>query len=173
MNFARALKLKKMARPLEKKIQGLKKLKKLIPYLKSRGKSVVFTNGCFDLLHYGHAKYLEDAGKKGDILIVGINSDASVKRIKGKKRPVLNERHRMRLVAALESVDYVVVFNEDTPLEVIKAVKPDVLVKGADWNKNNIVGRDIVASYGGRVSTVKFVKGCSTTGLIRKIAKEF
>jgi len=162
-----------MARLLEKKIQNLRRLKKLILILKARRKKIVFTNGCFDLLHYGHIKYLQDAKKKGDVLVVGINSDSSVKRIKEDKRPVVNEKDRLRLVAALESVDYVVLFKEDTPLEIIKFIKPDVLVKGADWNKNNIVGRDIVLSYDGRVSTIKFVKGYSTSNLIKKIAKRF
>lgn len=162
-----------MGRLLENKIQGLEKLKKLVSYLKSRDKKIVFTNGCFDLLHYGHAKYLQDAAKKGDILIVGINSDDSVKRIKGTKRPVVNEKDRLRLVASLESVDYVVLFNEDTPLKIIKAIKPDVLIKGADWNKDNIVGRGFVLSYGGSVSTVKLVKGYSSSNLIKKIAKRF
>ncbi len=162
-----------MARLLEKKIQNLRKLKNLILCLKAQRKKIVFTNGCFDLLHYGHVKYLQDAKKKGDILVVGINSDISVKRIKGKPRPVVNEKDRLRLVAALESVDYIVLFKEDTPLKIIKFIKPDVLIKGADWNKNNIVGRDFVLSYGGRVSTIKFVKGYSTTNLIKKIAKRF
>jgi len=162
-----------MSRLLEKKIQNLRKLKKLIPYLKARRKKIVFTNGCFDLLHCGHVKYLQDGKKEGDILVVGINSDASVKRIKGKKRPLVNERDRLRLVASLESVDYVVLFKEDTPLEIIKFIKPDVLVKGADWNKSNIVGRDFVLSYGGRVSTIKLVKGYSTSNLIKKIARRF
>lgn len=162
-----------MARLLEKKIQDLKRLKKLISILKTRRKKIVFTNGCFDLLHWGHVKYLQDAKKKGDILVVGINSDSSVKRIKGKKRPVVNEKDRLRLVAALESVDYAVLFKEDTPLKIIKFIKPDVLVKGADWDKNNIVGRDIILSYGGCVSTIKFVKGYSTSNLIKKIAKRF
>lgn len=162
-----------MSRLLEKKILNLRKIEKLIPYLKSRGKKVVFTNGCFDLLHYGHVKYLQDAKEKGDVLIVGINSDASVKRIKGKMRPLVGENDRLRLVASLESVDYALLFNEDTPLKIIKEIKPDVLVKGADWNRNDIVGRDFVTSYGGRVSTIKFIKGYSTTGLIRKIAKRF
>lgn len=162
-----------MGRLLENKIQRLEKLKKLISYLKSRDKKIVFTNGCFDLLHYGHAKYLQDAAKKGDILIVGINSDDSVKRIKGTKRPVVNEKDRLRLVAGLESVDYVVLFNEDTPLKIIKAIRPDVLIKGADWNKDNIVGRSFVLSYGGSVSTVKLVKGYSSSNLIKKIAKRF
>jgi D-beta-D-heptose 7-phosphate kinase/D-beta-D-heptose 1-phosphate adenosyltransferase len=162
-----------MHRLIEKKIQDLRRLKKLISILKARRKKIVFTNGCFDLLHYGHIKYLQDAKKKGDILVVGINSDASVKRIKEKKRPVVNEKDRLRLVASLESVDYVVLFKEDTPLKIIKFIKPDVLVKGADWDKNNIVGRDIILSYGGRVSTIKFVKGYSTSNLIKKIARRF
>ena len=162
-----------MYRSIEKKIQDLRRLKKLISILKTRRKKIVFTNGCFDLLHYGHIKYLQDAKKKGDILVVGINSDSSVKRIKEEKRPVVNEKDRLRLVAALESVDYVVLFKEDTPLKIIKFIKPDVLVKGADWDKNNIVGRDIILSYGGRVSTIKFVKGYSTSNLIKKIAKRF
>jgi len=162
-----------MARLLEKKIQDLRKLKNLISCLKAQRKKIVFTNGCFDLLHYGHVKYLQDAKKKGDILVVGINSDISVKRIKGKSRPVVNEKDRLRLVAALESVDYIVLFKEDTPLKIIKFIKPDVLIKGADWNKNNIVGRDFVLSYGGRVSTIKFVKGYTTSNLIKKIAKRF
>lgn len=158
---------------LEEKIKNLRGLKKVIAYLKAKGKKVVFTNGCFDLLHYGHIKYLREAKRKGDVLIVAINSDASVRRIKGNKRPIVNEKDRLRLLAALESVDYTVLFGEDTPLELIKSLKPDVLVKGADWNKNNIVGRDFVLSYGGRVSTIKFVKGYSTTSLIKKIAKRF
>jgi len=162
-----------MGRLLEKKIQDLRKLKKLISYLKARRKKIVFTNGCFDLLHYGHVKYLQDAKKKGDVLVVGINSDSSAKRIKGEKRPVVNEKDRLRLVAALESVDYVVLFKEDTPLKIIKFIKPDVLVKGADWNKNNIVGKDFVITYGGSVSAIRFVKGYSTSNLIKKIAKRF
>ncbi|MDP3731544.1 MAG: D-glycero-beta-D-manno-heptose 1-phosphate adenylyltransferase [Candidatus Omnitrophota bacterium] len=160
-----------MARLLENKIQDLRKLKKLISYFKARRKKIVFTNGCFDLLHYGHVKYLQDARRKGDVLVVGINSDASVKMIKGEKRPVVNERDRLRLVASLESVDYVVLFKEDTPLKIIRLIKPDVLVKGADWNRKNIVGKDFVISNGGRVSTIKFVKGYSTSDLIKKIAK--
>jgi len=161
-----------MARLLEKKAQNLNKLKKIISCLKARRKRIVFTNGCFDLLHYGHIKYLEDAKKKGDILVVGINSDASVKRIKGKMRPLVNEKDRLRQVAALESVDYVLLFKEDTPLKLIKVLTPDVLVKGADWDKNNIVGRDFVLSHGGCVCTIKFVKGYSTSNLIKKIAKQ-
>jgi len=158
---------------IHSKIKNIVQLKRITSRLKSQGKTIVFTNGCFDLLHYGHVKYLQDAKKKGDVLVVGINSDSSAKRIKGKKRPVVNEKDRLRLVAALESVDYVVLFKEDTPLKIIKFIKPDVLVKGADWNKNNIVGKDFVISYGGSVSAIRFVKGYSTSNLIKKIAKRF
>ena len=153
------------------KIKNLRELRKEISRLKAKGKRVAFTNGCFDLLHYGHVKYLEDAKRKGDILVVAINQDASIRRIKGDKRPIVNEQDRARIVAALESVDYVTLFKEDTPLKVIKLLKPDILVKGADWNKDNIVGADFVLSYGGRVATIKLVKGRSTSGLIEKIAK--
>jgi len=162
-----------MPRLLENKIRNLSNLKKLLSSLRARRKKIVFTNGCFDLLHYGHVKYLQDAKKKGDILVVGINSDASVKRIKGNRRPVVNEKDRLRIVAALESVDYVVLFREDTPFKIIKFIKPDVLVKGADWNKDTIVGGDFVLSRSGKVSTIKFIKGYSTSNLIKKIGKRF
>lgn len=155
------------------KIKNLSELKKIVLKLMAQGKKIVFTNGCFDLLHYGHIKYLEEAKRKGDILIVAINSDASVRRIKGEKRPIINQRERQSLIAALESVDFVVLFNAQTPLEVIKELKPDILVKGADWDKKQIVGSDIVLSYGGRVSTAKLIKGHSTTKLIKKIVKAF
>jgi D-beta-D-heptose 7-phosphate kinase/D-beta-D-heptose 1-phosphate adenosyltransferase len=155
------------------KVKNLAQLKRIISRLKITGKKIVFTNGCFDILHYGHAKYLEEAKRKGDILVVAVNSDSSVRKIKGNKRPLVNERCRLNLIAALESVDYVTLFNESTPLKVIKELKPDVLVKGADWNRNDIVGRDFVKGYGARVSTVRLVKGLSTTNLIRKITKAF
>lgn len=158
---------------IDAKIKNITQLRKIIDRLKSQGKKIVFTNGCFDLLHWGHVRYLQDARKEGDILVVGVNSDSSVKRIKGKMRPVVNEKDRLRIIASLESVDYAVLFKEDTPLKIIKLIKPDVLVKGADWNKNNIVGRDIVSIYGGSVSTIKFIKGRSSSRLIKKIAKRF
>ncbi|MCM8800807.1 MAG: D-glycero-beta-D-manno-heptose 1-phosphate adenylyltransferase [Candidatus Omnitrophica bacterium] len=158
---------------IEQKIKNLKELRKIILDLKNKGKKIVFTNGCFDLLHYGHVKYLEEAKKKGDILVVAINSDNSVRRIKGKNRPVINEKNRLMTVAGLESVDYVILFKEETPLKVITALKPNILIKGADWDKNRIVGRDFVLSYGGKVETVRLVKGLSTTNLIKKIAKRF
>jgi D-beta-D-heptose 7-phosphate kinase/D-beta-D-heptose 1-phosphate adenosyltransferase len=143
---------------LSGKIKSLKALKELTAKLKRQGKRIAFTNGCFDILHYGHARYLQDAKKSGDILVVGVNSDRSVRKIKGKDRPVVAEKNRLGLLAALESVDYLVLFKEATPLKVIQAVKPDILIKGADWNKNNIVGSGFVASYGGKVKTVKLVK---------------
>lgn len=153
------------------KIKNLSGLRKEITRLKARGKRIVFTNGCFDILHYGHVKYLEDAKRKGDILVVAVNRDASIRRIKGKKRPIINEADRAKVISGLASVDYVVLFKEDTPLEVIKLIKPDILVKGADWNRDNIAGADFVLTYGGRVSTINLVKGRSTTALIKKIAK--
>jgi D-beta-D-heptose 7-phosphate kinase/D-beta-D-heptose 1-phosphate adenosyltransferase len=155
------------------KIKPLSELKKIIRKLKSGQKKIVFTNGCFDLLHYGHIKYLEDAKNKGDILVVAVNSDASIKRIKGKARPILAQKDRLGIIAALESVDYVVLFNQDTPIKLIKALKPNVLVKGSDWDKKMIVGADFVLSYGGKVKTVKLIAGRSTSGLIRKIAQKF
>lgn len=158
---------------LKTKIKNLTELKKIIANFKARGKKIVFTNGCFDLLHYGHIKYLGDAKGMGDILVVAINSDSSVRKIKGSKRPIINEHDRLRTVAALTSVDYVVPFNENTPIKVIKLLKPNVLVKGADWKKNDIVGSNFVLSYGGSVSTVKLVRGHSTSNLIKKIAKVF
>lgn len=129
------------------------------------GKKIVFTNGCFDLLHPGHLKVLETAKKAGDLLIVGLNSDSSVKRLKGPLRPILSQHERATLVGALRWVDYVVIFKEDTPLETIKVIKPDVLVKGGDWANNEIVGRE----YANRVIRVKPVPGTSTTNIIQKM----
>ena len=137
---------------------------------KVRGKKkIVFTNGCFDLLHAGHADYLNRAKSLGDILVVGINSDASVRRIKGEKRPILPQQMRAYLLDNLKPVDYVVIFEEDTPLELIKAIKPDVLVKGADWDLERIVGADFVLSYGGRVERIAFSFDISTSNVIERI----
>jgi len=158
---------------LNSKLKNLPSLKIISSQLKKKGKRIVFTNGCFDLLHFGHVNYLHQAKKRGDILVVGVNSDRSVKRIKGKNRPIIDEKNRLSVIAALESVDYVVLFNEDTPLNLIKALRPDILVKGADWDKKDIVGGDFVSSYGGRVMNIKLSKGYSTTEIIRKIAKTF
>jgi D-beta-D-heptose 7-phosphate kinase/D-beta-D-heptose 1-phosphate adenosyltransferase len=158
---------------LKSKIKSLASLTRIISGLKRQGKRIVFTNGCFDILHYGHAKYLEDARRKGDILVVAVNSDSSVRKIKGPKRPLVSQNFRLGLLAALESVDYVVLFNEETPLASIKKLKPDILVKGADWSKNNIVGGKFVKRLGGKVSTVRLVKGLSTTNLIKKIERTY
>ena len=155
---------------IESKLKNPAKLKSILFHLKKQGKRIVFTNGCFDILHYGHVKYLEDAKGKGDVLIVGLNSDSCVRRIKGPKRPINLEYDRSRTIAALESVDYVVLFSEDTPLNLIKLIRPDVLIKGSDWHKN-IVGSDFVLSYGGKVLAVKLINGRSTTDLIKKIVK--
>lgn len=132
-------------------------------------KKIVFTNGCFDLLHAGHADYLNKAKSLGDILVVGINSDASVRRIKGEKRPILPQQMRAYLLDNLKPVDYVVIFEEDTPLELIKAIKPDVLVKGADWDLDRIVGADFVLSYGGRVESIAFSFDISTSKVVERI----
>ena len=146
-------------------------LKKIISRLKKRGKKIAFSNGCFDIIHSGHVDYLEKAKKLSDILIVALNSDASVKRIKGPLRPINTLKNRMNMVAALESVDFVTYFNQNTPLEIIKYLKPDLLIKGGDWKKNKVVGKDIVASYGGRTLTLPFRKGQSTSRMIERIGK--
>ena len=155
------------------KIISLSNLKRKIILLKQEGKRIVFTNGCFDILHYGHVKYLQDARNKGDYLVVAVNSDSSIKKIKAKNRPVIGQNDRLRTVAALASVDFVVLFNQDNPLSLIKTLKPDILIKGADWSKKKIIGADFVESYGGRVLTVHLVKGRSTSAIIEKIVRDF
>ena len=155
------------------KIISTTSLKRKVRRLKQAGKRIVFTNGCFDILHYGHVKYLQDARRKGDYLVVAVNSDSSIKKIKAKNRPVIGQSDRLKTVAALASVDFVVLFNEDNPLRLIKAIKPDVLIKGADWDKRKIIGADFVKSYGGKVLTVNLVKGRSTSALIEKIVLDF
>lgn len=143
-------------------------LKSVVGRYRSENRKIVFTNGCFDLLHIGHVTYLEEAKKLADILIVGVNSDSSVAKLKGPSRPLQNENDRARILAALKAVDHTVIFSEETPLELIKAVKPDVLVKGGDWKIEQIVGSDFVMSYGGAVQSLNFVAGKSTTALIEK-----
>lgn len=139
--------------------------------LKLQNKKIVFTNGCFDLLHVGHVRYLQEAKKLGDVLVVGVNSDASVKRLKGPTRPVQIEGDRAEILAALGAVDYTVIFTEDTPAKLIEAVKPDILVKGGDWKIDQIVGSDFVLANGGQVMSLQFVDGKSTTKLIEKAQK--
>ncbi|MEJ5338552.1 MAG: D-glycero-beta-D-manno-heptose 1-phosphate adenylyltransferase [Aquificaceae bacterium] len=151
-------------------VLSLEELIKLLEPVRDR-KSIVFTNGCFDLLHAGHANYLAKAKSLGDILVVGLNSDSSVRRIKGPKRPVIPQHMRAYLLDSLKSVDFVVIFEEDTPLELIKAIRPHVLVKGADWDIKDIVGADFVLSYGGRVERVEFEFHISTSDIIRRIVE--
>ncbi|MBT5419524.1 MAG: D-glycero-beta-D-manno-heptose 1-phosphate adenylyltransferase [Candidatus Cloacimonetes bacterium] len=140
--------------------------------LKEQSKTIVFTNGCFDILHAGHAKYLAEAKKLGNILILGLNSDSSVKRLKGNDRPVNNEQDRAVVLSALCSVSYIVVFDEDTPYELINNIKPNILVKGGDWKPEDIVGHDIVSSYNGRVMSLSFIEGKSTTDIVNKLREK-
>lgn len=155
------------------KIKSIAQLSVILPGLKAEGKKIVFTNGCFDILHLGHVRYLEKAKQSGDILIVALNTDSSIRRIKGDKRPIIPEMDRAGIVAGLTSVDYTVLFNEDTPLNTIKTLKPDIIVKGSDWSEDKIVGADFVRSYGGKVRTIRLIKGRSTTNFIEKIVARF
>jgi rfaE bifunctional protein nucleotidyltransferase chain/domain len=157
---------------LVNKITDLPKLKGLISTWKSEGKKVVFTNGVFDLLHIGHITYMAKAADLGDKLIIGLNSDSSVKRIKGENRPVNDQNSRAALLAALFFVDAIVVFEEDTPLNLITALMPDILVKGADYAVENIVGGKEVIANGGEVKTIDLVKGYSSTSIIQKIRNQ-
>ena len=153
------------------RVVSFKSLAAIRKRLKKARKKVVFTNGCFDILHRGHVEYLSNAKSLGDVLIVGVNNDASVKRIKGDGRPIVEEEDRAHVVAALASVDYVCLFGEDTPYEIIRALVPDVLVKGADWPLEKVVGKDVVEKAGGKVKTIKFLSDRSTTRIIEKISK--
>jgi len=155
------------------KIQKISGLKKILAQLRAQGKKIVFTNGCFDILHVGHIRYLRKAKSLGNILIIGMNTDRSVKTIKGDKRPIVPEKERAEVLSALEFVDYVIFFDEPDPLDLIAALKPDVLVKGADWTKDRIIGREVVENRGGRVVRIPTVPGASTTGLIEKIKEAY
>lgn len=153
------------------RVLSLKNLVAIRKRLKKGRKRVVFTNGCFDILHRGHVEYLANAKSLGDVLIVAVNDDSSVKRIKGDGRPIVEEADRAHVVAALASVDYVCLFGEDTPYEVIRALVPDVLVKGADWPLDKVVGKDLVETAGGTVKTIRFLPDRSTTRIIQKISE--
>ncbi len=137
--------------------------------LRRRGKRIAFTNGCFDLLHAGHLSYLERVRSRADVLVVAVNGDRSVRRLKGPGRPLVPGRERARLVAALKPVDFVTIFSEPTPLRVIRAIQPDLLAKGGDWKREAIVGREIVERRGGKVLVIPYLRGRSTTGLVRRI----
>lgn len=154
---------------IAQKIQGPEQAKQTIQQWKKQSKSIVFTNGCFDLIHLGHLYYLAEAASLGDRLVVAVNSDNSVKNLKGINRPIKNQETRMNLLASLAVVDMVILFDETTPLQLIEAIVPDVLVKGGDWRTEDIVGSDIVLKNNGRVESLSFVEGNSTTALIEKI----
>jgi rfaE bifunctional protein nucleotidyltransferase chain/domain len=145
----------------------------IIPILKDWKKAgkIVFTNGCFDILHLGHVDYLEKAKALGHKLVVGMNTDTSVQRLKGKERPIVNQSSRSAVMASLQAVDAVILFDEDTPFELISLLKPDILVKGDDYSVENIVGADLVFQHGGVVKTIPLVKGYSTTEIVNKIKK--
>lgn len=153
----------------ENKIISLHRLLKIISSLKKRNKKIVFTNGCFDILHLGHISYLNKAKALADILVVGVNSDSSVKSIKGQNRPINTLQDRMKVLSNMECIDYICAFNQTTPLNLIKKLRPDILVKGSDWKNKDIIGADFVESYKGKVTTIAFKKGYSTTNLIKKI----
>ncbi len=144
-------------------------LKNRIRQLRDKGKKIVFTNGCFDIVHAGHIYYLKEAKKLGDCLVVALNSDNSIKRIKGKNRPIISEENRLIMLEALYFVDFVTVFDEDTPYNLIDMLVPDILVKGGDWDIDKIVGKDIVEQNGGNVINIPFKEGFSTTSIIEKI----
>ncbi|HEY9123147.1 MAG TPA: D-glycero-beta-D-manno-heptose 1-phosphate adenylyltransferase [Bacteroidales bacterium] len=157
---------------IEKKILTVGALLPELARLRFQDKKIVFTNGCFDILHRGHVDYLSRAAELGDVFIVGLNSDASVSRLKGSTRPIQDQYSRSIILAALQCVSYVILFDEDTPYNLIKAVQPDILVKGGDYTEiSKIVGFDIVTQRGGKVMTIPFVEGFSTTGILEKISK--
>ena len=155
------------------KITPRNELKATVERLKREGKKVVFTNGCFDILHAGHTRYLREARKLGDALILALNSDSSVRSIKGPMRPIVPEAERAEVVASLDSVDYVTVFDELTPLELIEYLRPDVIVKGGDWAEKDIVGAESVRKWGGRVAVMPEIVGASTTNIIDKVLQVY
>lgn len=156
---------------LEPQKERNKDIIKVVSLAASAGKQVVFTNGCFDILHIGHTRYLTEAKALGDILVVGVNSDSSVRRLKGEQRPIVVEAQRVEMLEALSSVDYALLFGEDTPLELIKEIRPNILVKGGDWEVEQIVGHEFVASYGGKTLSLPFIDGSSTTSIVEQIIK--
>lgn len=154
------------------KVKTLEELVAIRRDLSRQRKQVVFTNGCFDLLHRGHVRYLDQAKRLGDVLIVAINSDSSVQTLKGPDRPVVSHEERAEIVAALAAVDYVLIFGDLDPENVIRALEPDLLVKGGDWPVERVIGREIVERRGGRVCTLPYVEGASSTQLLRRIRKD-
>jgi D-beta-D-heptose 7-phosphate kinase/D-beta-D-heptose 1-phosphate adenosyltransferase len=155
------------------KIKAKEDLRKIVDDFKIKGERMVFTNGCFDLLHVGHIRYLEEAKALGDILVVGINSDQSVRRIKGPYRPILPEEERAEILSGLGCVDYVTIFDEVDPLELISFLRPHILVKGGDWTKETTVGKEVVEQSGGEVIILPFVQGATTSNIIEVILKRY
>jgi rfaE bifunctional protein nucleotidyltransferase chain/domain len=155
------------------KILSKEQLKAKLDALRQEGKRIVFTNGCFDILHVGHVRYLREAKKLGDILVLGLNSDSSVRSLKGEKRPLVPQDERADVLAALESIDYITIFDALTPLELIKYLKPHLLVKGGDWSEDAIVGADVMGEWGGRVVIAPLIKGRSTTNVVEKILQVY
>jgi len=153
------------------KILTLEALQPKLLNIRKSGKKIVFTNGCFDILHVGHVRYLAAAKSEGHVLVVGLNSDKSVKIIKGPKRPIVNQRQRAEVLASLQSVDYITLFDEADPLRLIAALRPDVLVKGSDWEADEIVGADVVTAHGGKVMRIEMVPDASTSMIIRRIVE--
>ncbi|MBF0330617.1 MAG: D-glycero-beta-D-manno-heptose 1-phosphate adenylyltransferase [Candidatus Omnitrophica bacterium] len=151
------------------KVVKLPSLKKKLALLRRQGRVIAFTNGCFDILHYGHVSYLEAAKRKDRILIIGMNSDASVQGIKGPSRPIVPQDQRAAVLAGLACVDFVILFDEPTPYELIKSIQPDILIKGADWKGKEVAGSDVVKANGGRVEFIRYVERLSTTNIVEKI----
>ncbi len=156
-----------------KKILEIEELVQKVNTLRRSGKRLVFTNGCFDILHVGHIRYLAAARSKGDALVVGLNSDESVKIIKDEQRPIMNQEQRAEILAGLWCVDYITIFNEPDPLKLIKVIMPDVLVKGADWREQDIIGADVVKAKGGKVVRVSVVPDISSSRIIERIVKKY
>lgn len=168
-----AILAEKQRAQIPQKVLNTEKLAEQVRQLQSGGKKVVFTNGCFDLVHAGHIASFRQARSYGDVLVVAVNSDASIKRLKGPARPVVDLANRIKLLEALEMVDYVIPFEEDTPLEIIEAIRPDILVKGKDWEGKEVAGMDILKSYGGQVVFVDLEQGLSTTAIVEKIRSNY
>ena len=155
------------------KILDRESLRAKLDGLRAQGKKIAFTNGCFDILHVGHVRYLREAKKTADILVLALNSDSSVRSIKGEKRPLVTESERAEVLAALEFIDFVTIFPELTPLELINFLKPDVLIKGGDWPEEKVIGREEVRQWGGRVAIIPEVEGKSTTNVVEKIIRTY
>jgi len=160
---------------MKEKIKKREALKKILTTHQKQGKKVVFTNGCYELIHVGHVRYLEQAKRYGDILVVAVNSDSSTRKLKGEKRPLLPEQERAEILSALGCVDYVVIFDEVDPLSIITYLKPDVLVKGGDWTVDTIIGRDVVEASGGKVISLPYIEGTSTSTskIIERIVERY